>query len=240
MSSPDGARAAVTCPVVASIGMAVAPRRPCAQGPPAGGCQRLHRHERVPASGHRVSSHPKGTIGKNGSPDGWSVFVAGALSGSPAAGAVHSSRPMPSSAIPHSRGSPPATAAEPNATPAINAIAATINRASRATRYIGVITCPFFAIRGVRSHAGTPTCRMIGLFVACRPICAIPLRGTAGNAGRTAPTVGKIGLVVPYSRYVALGDSFTEGIGDPHPNSRNGQNAIPTSVMPISQSAVAR
>jgi lysophospholipase L1-like esterase len=28
--------------------------------------------------------------------------------------------------------------------------------------------------------------------------------------------------VVPFSRYVALGDSFTEGIGDPHPASRNG------------------
>ena len=28
--------------------------------------------------------------------------------------------------------------------------------------------------------------------------------------------------MVPYSRYVALGDSFTEGIGDPHPTSRNG------------------
>ena len=27
--------------------------------------------------------------------------------------------------------------------------------------------------------------------------------------------------MVPYSRYVALGDSFTEGIGDPHPSSRN-------------------
>lgn len=29
-------------------------------------------------------------------------------------------------------------------------------------------------------------------------------------------------LVVLFSRYVALGDSFTEGIGDPHPRSRNG------------------
>ncbi len=28
--------------------------------------------------------------------------------------------------------------------------------------------------------------------------------------------------VVPYRRYVALGDSFTEGIGDPHPGSPNG------------------
>lgn len=28
--------------------------------------------------------------------------------------------------------------------------------------------------------------------------------------------------VVRYRRYVALGDSFTEGIGDPHPGSRNG------------------
>jgi lysophospholipase L1-like esterase len=28
--------------------------------------------------------------------------------------------------------------------------------------------------------------------------------------------------VVPFRRYVALGDSFTEGIGDPHPGSRNG------------------
>ncbi|MBO0680796.1 SGNH/GDSL hydrolase family protein [Mycolicibacterium sp. S2-37] len=27
---------------------------------------------------------------------------------------------------------------------------------------------------------------------------------------------------MPFSRYVALGDSFTEGIGDPHPGSRNG------------------
>lgn len=29
-------------------------------------------------------------------------------------------------------------------------------------------------------------------------------------------------LVVLFNRYVALGDSFTEGIGDPHPTSRNG------------------
>jgi lysophospholipase L1-like esterase len=28
--------------------------------------------------------------------------------------------------------------------------------------------------------------------------------------------------VVTFSRYVALGDSFTEGVGDPHPASRNG------------------
>lgn len=31
-----------------------------------------------------------------------------------------------------------------------------------------------------------------------------------------------MGTVVPFSRYVALGDSFTEGVGDPHPRSRNG------------------
>jgi len=32
----------------------------------------------------------------------------------------------------------------------------------------------------------------------------------------------RLSLVVLFSRYVALGDSFTEGIGDPHPASRNG------------------
>ncbi len=32
----------------------------------------------------------------------------------------------------------------------------------------------------------------------------------------------KIGAVVVFNRYVALGDSFTEGVGDPHPASPNG------------------
>jgi lysophospholipase L1-like esterase len=34
--------------------------------------------------------------------------------------------------------------------------------------------------------------------------------------------VGTIGYVVTFRRFVALGDSFTEGVGDPHPDSRNG------------------
>jgi lysophospholipase L1-like esterase len=34
--------------------------------------------------------------------------------------------------------------------------------------------------------------------------------------------IGKIGAVAVFSRYVALGDSFTEGIGDPDSASRNG------------------
>jgi lysophospholipase L1-like esterase len=45
-------------------------------------------------------------------------------------------------------------------------------------------------------------------------------------AGRREPPVGtmrtEMNTVVPFRRYVAIGDSFTEGIGDPHPASRNG------------------
>jgi lysophospholipase L1-like esterase len=36
------------------------------------------------------------------------------------------------------------------------------------------------------------------------------------------PTICKIGGVGVFTRYVALGDSFTEGVGDPHPSSPNG------------------
>jgi lysophospholipase L1-like esterase len=39
---------------------------------------------------------------------------------------------------------------------------------------------------------------------------------------RIGSTVGTIGYVVTLRRFVALGDSFTEGVGDPHPESRNG------------------
>lgn len=35
-------------------------------------------------------------------------------------------------------------------------------------------------------------------------------------------SIRKIGAVAVFSRYVALGDSFTEGVGDPHPASPNG------------------
>jgi lysophospholipase L1-like esterase len=34
--------------------------------------------------------------------------------------------------------------------------------------------------------------------------------------------IRKIGAVAVFTRYVALGDSFTEGVGDPHPSSPNG------------------
>jgi lysophospholipase L1-like esterase len=36
------------------------------------------------------------------------------------------------------------------------------------------------------------------------------------------PRIGIIEAVAVFSRYVALGDSFTEGVGDPHPASPNG------------------
>ena len=36
------------------------------------------------------------------------------------------------------------------------------------------------------------------------------------------PTIGIIEAVAVFSRYVALGDSFTEGVGDPYPASPNG------------------
>ncbi len=39
---------------------------------------------------------------------------------------------------------------------------------------------------------------------------------------RTAAPGGKMVHVAPFHRYVALGDSFTEGIGDPHPASLSG------------------
>ena len=48
-------------------------------------------------------------------------------------------------------------------------------------------------------------------------------RSDVARFGLANPTpIGNIDPVVLFSRYVALGDSFTEGIGDPHPTSSNG------------------
>src|SRR6202790_3287518 len=45
---------------------------------------------------------------------------------------------------------------------------------------------------------------------------------TVASPGEQRRRSARLSLVVLFSRYVALGDSFTEGIGDPHPRSRNG------------------
>lgn len=44
----------------------------------------------------------------------------------------------------------------------------------------------------------------------------------AALRGARRHSIGQIGDMAVFSRYVALGDSFTEGIGDPHPASPNG------------------